>query len=257
MKITFLGSSHGVPGAERFCSSAAIEVNDHIYLIDVGAPIIDQLMRNGLMQEGPEGKVFDKIKGVFVTHIHGDHLDGLINLLDLGNWYYPELRFPIYLPELRPVAPIKAYLEAIRIKFDEERFTFKHAKEGVVFENEEIKITYYQCYHLRGDEERGYSYSILVEADGKRVVFTGDLSHEMRHEDFPKVALEEEVDLVICEMAHFSAEQIAPFMERCKTKQFWFSHVNRTPIKFPAIAELNGKFPYPVYNAKDNDTIEV
>jgi len=257
MKITFLGSSHGVPGVERFCSSAAVEVNGNIYLIDVGAPIIDQLMRNGLMQEGPEGKTFDKIKGVFVTHIHGDHLNGLINLLDLGCWYYPELRFPIYLPELRPVEPIKAYLESIRIKLDEDRFTFKLAEEGVVFENEEIKVTYYQCYHLKGNEERGFSYSILVEAEGKRVVFTGDLSHGMRHEDFPKVALEEEVDLVICEMAHFGAEEIIPFMEKCKTKEFWFSHVNRTPVKFPQIAEMDGKFPFPVRNAKDNDTIEL
>ncbi len=255
MKITFLGSSHGVPGAERFCSSAAVEVNGNIYLIDVGAPIIDQLMRNGIMQEGPEGKSFDKIKGVFVTHIHGDHLNGLIGLLDLGCWYYPELRFPIYLPELRPVEPIKAYLESIRIGFDAERFTFRLAEEGVVFENEDVKITYFKCYHLRG--ERGISYSVLVEAEGKRVVFTGDLSHKMSHDDFPKVALEEEVDLVICEMAHFDASMIMPYMERCKTKQFWFNHVNNTPVKFRQIAEMDGMFSFPVRNAADNDTIEL
>ncbi len=253
MKITFLGSSHGVPSKERFCSSTVVEVNGHLYLIDVGAPIIDQMMRNGMMRQGPEGRGFDQIKGVFVTHIHGDHLDGLINLLDLGGWYYSEMRFPIYLPELRPVEPIKDYLSAIRVPLDEARFPFLLAQEGVVFENEEIKITYFKCYHVDG--KQGVSYSILVEAEGKRVVFTGDLSVELRRDDFPKVAMEEETDLVVCELAHFSAEHIMPYMERCKTKRFCFHHVNNVEVKFPQIEAMNEKFPYPIMIAKDNQVI--
>ena len=48
MKITFLGTSHGVPAADRYCSSAMIEVNGSVYLIDAGAPVIDLLIRQAL-----------------------------------------------------------------------------------------------------------------------------------------------------------------------------------------------------------------
>ena len=39
MKITFLGTSHGVPAADRYCSCTMLEVNGAHYFIDAGAPL--------------------------------------------------------------------------------------------------------------------------------------------------------------------------------------------------------------------------
>ena len=75
MKITFLGSSHGVPEPNRKCSCIMVEVEQNIYLIDIGTPAIDLLRRRG--------KSIDAVKGVFITHMHGDHTDGLIQFADL------------------------------------------------------------------------------------------------------------------------------------------------------------------------------
>jgi hypothetical protein len=84
------------------------------------------------------------------------------------------------------------------------------------------------------------SYAILLEAEGKRVLFTGVLSNEVKKDDFPKVGLEEETNVIICEMAHFGVAEICPYMERAKTGQWWFNHVNRvaTGEKFKAIEEM-------------------
>ena len=48
MKITFLGTSHGVPAADRYCSSTMLEINGARYFIDAGAPLIDILLRRGV-----------------------------------------------------------------------------------------------------------------------------------------------------------------------------------------------------------------
>ena len=47
MKVTFLGTSDGVPRPGHFCTSTMIEVGSAIYLIDAGAPVIDLLLKLG------------------------------------------------------------------------------------------------------------------------------------------------------------------------------------------------------------------
>jgi pyruvate/oxaloacetate carboxyltransferase len=47
MKLTFLGTSCGVPQKDRYCSSCMIECGDGVYLIDVGAPVAELLRRYG------------------------------------------------------------------------------------------------------------------------------------------------------------------------------------------------------------------
>ena len=43
MKITFLGTSHGYAEANRFQSSALVEVRGKSYIIDAGAPVEYQM----------------------------------------------------------------------------------------------------------------------------------------------------------------------------------------------------------------------
>ena len=47
MKITFLGTSDGLPRPGHFRASTMIEVADRLYLIDGGAPIADLILVNG------------------------------------------------------------------------------------------------------------------------------------------------------------------------------------------------------------------
>ena len=80
MKITFIGTSHGVPAKDRYCSCILIEVGGSFYFIDAGAPLADVIQRRGLD--------FNNFKAVFTTHAHGDHTAGIFQAADLLNWYY-------------------------------------------------------------------------------------------------------------------------------------------------------------------------
>lgn len=247
MKITFLGCSHGVPEIDRFCSCTMIEVGGKIYFIDAGAPMVDLIKRYG--------KKVEDVKAVFTTHAHGDHIGGIGTFADLLNWYFKDASVDLYMTEEKPVKAIIDYVEAIQnAPFDRERIRFNIIDEGFVYEDENIKVTAFPTQHLKKNDGRRPSFGYLVEADGKRVVFSGDLSIHLREQDFPKIALEEEVDLVICEMAHFGVDKVSPFLDRCKTKELWFNHVGYFST-FEEIEALNGKFKFNIKLAHDGDEI--
>ena len=243
MKITFLGTSHGVPAADRYCSSAMIEINDAVYLIDAGAPVIDLLIRKGVD--------VNRVRAVFTTHLHGDHVFGVIQMASLFNWYFKNTSADFYLTEQAGVDVIKKTIETIDGTLCE-RVRLKLMTESTVYEDENIRVTPFPTQHLAVLDRPAYSY--LVEANGKKVLFSGDLSNRLAKEDFPPYALENEVDLMICEMAHFGPEHALPYLEKCRARELIFNHV--FPLhKLDEIREMNGRFGYPIRAAEDGEEI--
>jgi len=245
MKITFLGTSHGVPAADRYCSSSMIETGGSVYLIDAGAPTIDLLLRRGVNP--------DSVKAVFTTHLHGDHVFGVIQMASLFNWYFKTTDADFYLTEQAGIDVIGKTIETIDGALCD-RVRLQLMTENTVYEDENIRVTPYPTQHLAGVGRPAYSY--LVEAEGKKVLFSGDLSYRLEKQDFPAYALENEVDLMICEMAHFGVEHTAPYLEKCRAKELVFNHV--FPLhKLDEINALNGKYSYPIRTADDGDVIEL
>ena len=78
MKITFIGSSHGVPEANRRCACTMLEIAGRYYFVDMGTMAMDVLRTKGISP--------DDVNGVFITHKHGDHTDGLPQFVDLCSW---------------------------------------------------------------------------------------------------------------------------------------------------------------------------
>ncbi len=253
MKITFLGTSHGVPGPTRYCASTMVEVGERVYIIDAGAPVVDILFRRWNSLD--DRTALNPIKAVFTTHKHGDHTLELIPLLHLANWYHKEASWVTYLTDegLKDgiVGAIEATFTNLKEGYEHERLPIKVVHEGVVYEDENVRVTYIPVGHTED------SCAILFEAEGKRLLFCGDLSGHLIKEDFPAIAMEEETDLVVCEMAHFSPEEIRPYMERCKTRQWWFNHVNfrKAGENFCHIRAMENDFSFPVHIANDNDEI--
>ncbi len=247
MKITILGSSHGVPSAERFCSCYLLECGGARYLIDAGAPIFDALLRNGYRRAD-----FTPIRALFTTHGHGDHVAGLLHFANLINWYYKSMSVKIFMTEQVLVDGFRAALEAIALRPLDPRLDFRvWDGEGVGYEDENIRVTLIPNAHQAANGRP--SYSLLIEGEGKSVVFTGDLSQGMKHNDFPNC---DGADLVISEMAHFGFEHIDGILKTCTAKRIVFSHV--APIdKLEEIETRKNDYPVPLAAAFDGMIIEI
>lgn len=193
MKLTFLGSSHGVPEPNRQCAATLIEVSGRYYIVDMGCMVVPQLVNRGIC--------IDDVKGVFITHQHGDHTNGLPQFVDLISWYYKTPNPVIALPTLETVDALRSWLGCNGVPMKE--LPFQKIEAGVIFDDGFLKVTAIPTEH------HVPSYAFVLEAEGKRILMTGDLKHPSV--DFPKIP--EHLDLAICEGAHFTVTDYLPVFE--------------------------------------------
>lgn len=243
MRIKFIGTSHGVPEVGRFNSAAMIEVGEALYYIDAGAPIVNLLIN--------DGRHPSEVKALFITHCHGDHINMLPHFIDLCHWYYRDARFTAFVPEENVIENIYTYVEGLKGgQVDREREKLLPVREGVIYEDANIKVTAIRTFHL--DRGKRPSFAYRVEAESHSVVFTGDLSGRLSMGELDDVACKTESDVVIIEKAHYALSDLLPYLDRMPTKQLWFTHVNSS---FDELCELSGKYPFDVKIAHDNDEI--
>ena len=250
MKITFLGTSHGVPARGRNCSLTMIEVADAIYFIDAGAPMIEEFLK--IRNESD----LKKARALFTTHTHGDHYSGVFNFISLMNWYY-KLPFNVYLPTQDLIDATEHVYRAMSggvngFKPELIKFYVEDPKTG--YEDENIKLTFIPTAHM--PTTSAPTYSILLEAEGKRVLFSGDFSYMLRENDVPKIVTEEHLDLFICELAHFGLGELAPVLERCLADRVYFNHIWR-PFKFDEVRAAAKKYAFEMRTVDDGDVIEL
>ncbi len=244
MDITFLGTSHGVPAADRFCSSVMLTVGDAVYLIDAGAPVSKELLRYG--------KQMQQLRAVFITHTHGDHTAGLLQLCDLMTWYYTDCSADFYVPEQAYVDALRGMIHAGGVPhMDDSRVRFRIPAEGLVYEDEYLRVAYIRTAHT------AVSYAILITevATGRRVLFGGDFSNNLQAHDIPS-AIREDIDGFVCEMAHFGVSHLEPYLADCRAQRVLFTHV--FPLaKYADIEGLKGKYPFDILTPTDGDTVHI
>lgn len=73
MKLTILGCYAATPRTFTNPTSQVLEIKNEIFLIDCGEATQVQLRKNKIK--------FSKINHIFISHLHGDHLYGLIGLV--------------------------------------------------------------------------------------------------------------------------------------------------------------------------------
>lgn len=242
MRIIFLGTSHGYPEPNRKCSSALVEVGEKRYLIDIGFDVASELITRAMPLES--------IDAIFITHMHGDHANGLISFLDVCSWKFKNADPEIYLP----ASPEKVHsaingwtsLNGVELR----DFKMREIHEGVIFDDGNIRVTAFATKHI------AVSYAFLIEAEGKRVLFTGDLRVKETEHDFPISVLDDPLDLAICEAAHFDAKRYLPiFEEKNNLKKLCINHYSPTHIK--SVYELKELIKTPMVIACDGTEISL
>lgn len=236
MKITFFGSSHGVPEKGRRCSCILVEVGENRYFIDMGTNAIEQLRDKDIPVES--------VKGIFITHMHGDHTNGLIPFIDVCNWFFVDANPTIVLPPPmdKAIEIIKAWLNCNHYP-NVRDFDFCEVKEGACFDDGILKVTAYRTGH------RAQAFSYLLETNGKRVFFSGDMADPQK--DINMQILEKPLDLAICEVSHFPATDYLPLFENNRNlKRLCFNHYSQEDAA-DSIEKTKKKLDCKVFTASD------
>ncbi|MBR2732587.1 MAG: ribonuclease Z [Clostridia bacterium] len=229
MKLIFIGTSHGVPEPDRRCSSCIVEAGGSYYLFDMGTQVVEDLRKRGIAVED--------VRLAICTHPHGDHTDGLISFVDLANWYFKAADPLILLPDPRMIPPLRAWISATdEGKPLREDLRIASFREGVAYEDETLRVTAIRTKHCEN------SFAFLLEAEEKKVLLTGDLCRP--GVDFPQIAFETALDLLVCEAAHFSPEDCIPFFDRTKAKRILHTHVNERRWADALTRQLAAAHPY-------------
>jgi ribonuclease Z len=131
--ITFLGTSSGVPTRSRNVSSVALNLPQRaeVWLFDCGEATQHQLLHCDVK--------ISQIRRIFVTHLHGDHIFGLMGLLATYGMAGSPHQIDIYGP-----AGLQEYLKASQ-KYSYTHFNYPikvHTIEpGVVYREAEFTVT--------------------------------------------------------------------------------------------------------------------
>lgn len=91
MKLTILGCYSATPRINTHPTSQVLEIRNHIFLIDCGEGTQVQLRKNKVK--------FNRIKHVFISHLHGDHYFGLVGLISTFRLLTREADLHIYGPK--------------------------------------------------------------------------------------------------------------------------------------------------------------
>lgn len=191
VKITFLGTSHSVPEKNRKCSSILLEVENKKYIIDAGMDILSKLTDMDIYP--------DSISAVFISHAHGDHLNGLISYVEICNWYYKTANFKIFVPTLDIK---KVMIDWFKLRNDgliRDGIEFIEEKEGLIFSDNLIKVYCRKTGHIDP------TYSYIVESCGKTLFFSSDMKGEDgAFSDYERITHDLKLDFCVCEGIHFN-----------------------------------------------------
>ncbi|MGB1363341.1 MAG: ribonuclease Z [Flavobacteriales bacterium] len=90
-EVVFLGTGAAVPVPSRGTTSQFVDIHGHTYLVDAGEGVQLALRKNK--------RKFQKLKGVFISHMHGDHVLGLPGLLSTMSLLGRREPLPVWGPD--------------------------------------------------------------------------------------------------------------------------------------------------------------
>lgn len=240
IKVTLLGTGAPAPVMNRFGPSILVEAGDQKLIFDVG---------RGTYQRLEQIKIkYKDVQGVFLTHLHSDHLAGFPDLW-LTGWHFGNRDTPLKVWGPKGTEKMMSHLEQafdfdIKIRLYDDRalpagiiIEAQDITEGVVYESNGVKVSAFEVDHAPLKPAFGYR----INYAGRSVVLSGDtrfsenlikyakgtdlLVHEVvAAELFARLRNNDERSKTVI-AHHTTPEQAAEVFSRVKPKLAVFSHI--------------------------------
>lgn len=133
MKLTILGCYSATPRTNTNHTSQVLQMRNHMFLIDCGEGTQVQLRKNKIK--------FNRIKHIFISHLHGDHYFGLPGLISSFRLLTREADLHIYGPKgLKEVITLQMKLADswtnYRLIFHE----LSSKKSELIYEDDKVEV---------------------------------------------------------------------------------------------------------------------
>ncbi|NLK08216.1 MAG: MBL fold metallo-hydrolase [Firmicutes bacterium] len=224
MKLMFLGTASGLPTHDRFSQTVVLEIDKTLHLIDVGDAASSLLAQSKLNHQS--------IRSIVVSHMHADHHAGLAQVLKTSMHLKKDSDLKIVLPS-EGINAVVGFLEACYLPLE----WLKYPVEMIPIGDEEIVIrdnltmNAYPNTHLLGLKGRSFrrldemnwqfqSYSFVINAQGRRIVYSGNLRGKLAEID----ELIDQNTILITEMAHLRIDEMLDVISQRKPKHVYITH---------------------------------
>jgi ribonuclease Z len=235
-------------------SSYALVSDGRTYLLDCGEGAAGRMAAFGVNPLS--------VRAAFITHMHYDHMAGLFNLLfsvwatcrreedvpigirDWASWgRLADDALPTSLRVAVPqgaVQSLEQFLPAMYLARELWRFDFGilPIHPGLFYEDDRLRVSASPTSHLSSQPANRRvlarypwltleSYSLRVEMDGLRLVYSGDLALETPGGADELRPVAQDADIIISEVAHVQPELLLEMLAQTQAQRIILVHIHK------------------------------
>jgi len=133
MKLTILGCYSATPRADAHPTAQVLQIRNHTFLLDCGEGTQRQLRKYKVS--------FARIKHIFITHLHGDHVYGLIGFISTMSLLNRQQELTIYGPKgIKELIEVQLRISKSRVSFPLKFQELSSKKPQLLFEDDKVSV---------------------------------------------------------------------------------------------------------------------